>query len=344
MSNASKNKNNQLVDEQRNKANTQYDTVLGDAQNRSTSAYQSSLGARGGLQDKYDQTYQTGGFQPGDFDSFDANMSSDTGGGGGGTIGPFDESRFNDALKGYGDFASGGGGVDADSIRARSNRAIPQFYNNLKQEAATRRMVNPYAPSYDAESRAMSRDAGQKTQENIRDTELGISDLVSKNRQFGISGLGSLQTNIAGMKSSQDIANAQLNESAAGRRDSATARRESLGLQKAGMLQSGRMGGLAGLQGLYDADRSDSKDYLNTQFGGIGDQNQGASSSIQNRQATTPWWQTAGKVAGTAAAAYFTGGGSLALQAAMKAKNSKAIKASAGGGYAGGAGSEGMRY
>lgn len=307
MGNSQQKASNKLLDAQSQQIDKDYAGPLATVNSRSNTAYGSSQAQIPGLRNRFDDWSRTGGFGAGDWDQFDSAFNSDTGGGGGGgSIGDFDESRFSSALSGYDEFTRGGG-VDADSIRARSNRAIPQFYQNLKDESSRRRMVNPYGPSFDAEQAKMARMSGQQTQENIRDTELGISDLVSKNKQFGISGLANLNSTIAGLKSNQDIARAGLDESAAGRRDAAAGRRQSGALQKQGMIQSGKLSGLSGLSGLFDTENQNAKDYLNTQFGGIADKNNAKLGSIMARNSgnNNPWWQKLLGAGASVAGAYY---------------------------------------
>lgn len=302
MGNSAQKKTNSLLDTENASIDKDYSDPLNTARDRGNWAYNDAQSQIPGLRNRFENLADTGGFNSGDWSQFDSAYNSDTGGGGGGTLGPFDESRWADAISGYNEFAGRTGGVDAEGIRTRANRAIPQFYQNLKDESTRRRMVNPYGPSFDAEQAKMARQSGQQTQENIRDTETSISDMISKNRMGAIGGLANLQTNIAGLKSNQDIANAQLNESAAGRRDAATGRRESLALQKQGMIQSGKLSGLSGLSGMFDTQNSNAKDYFNSGLSGLASKHNAKIGALGARSNKGVDWAKWAAAAATAAA------------------------------------------
>lgn len=293
MGKSTQSRTNELLDTQRGQVQNDYNGPLATSKKRSDTAYDSQQEMIPGLTNRYTNLADTGGMDPSEYSSYFNSMG---GGGGAGDLG-IDESKFGDALKGYQDFASSGGNVDAEGIRARSNSVIPSFYKNLQAEASRRRAVNPYGPSFDAESASMARQAGQQTQENVRNTELDINDQVNKNKQFGIQGLGSLQQAIQGMQQQGKISAANINESAAGRRQSGQ-----LALLDA--RQQGRLAGLGGLQSLSNQKNQDAKDYSNQQYGGISDRNSGVTGTIANRQNTTPWWQTMLNAGAGAAGAY----------------------------------------
>lgn len=315
MGKSTQTKTNDLLDQQRQQQTANTQPITDTARSRSNSSYDDSQKRIGGLNDRYSNYADTGGFNPTDFDA----LRSSFGGGGGGSsvagelagTGGIDESKFNDALAGYKDFASSGGGVDAEGIRARSNRVIPSFYKNLQNEQERRKLVNPYSPSFDAESASMARQAGQQTQENIRDTETGISDMISKGRQFGIAGLGNLNTNIQGMVQQGKIAGGNQQIANAGLSESAAARRQSGETTILGMKQQGKLAGLGGLQGLYDSQNSNAGGYFDRQAGSVAGGNQANLDAIKSRQNTTPWWQTALNAGAGAAGTYFSGGATL---------------------------------
>ena len=300
MGKSTQTKTNELLDTQRSQVQGDYSGPLATSKKRSDTAYDNQREMLPGLSSRYSNLADSGGFDDGEFSSM---FGSAGGGGGAGDLG-IDESKFSGALKGYEDYAASGGNIDAEGMRARANSVIPSFYKNLQNEATRRRLVNPYAPSFDNESAAMARQAGQQSVENVRNTELDIADKVDRNKQFGIQGLGSLHQAIQGMQQQGKISAAGINESAAGRRQSGQT-------ALLGMRQEGRLAGLGGLQGLYSGENTDAKDYSNQQYGGIGDKTGATTGTIANRQNTTPWWQTALQAGGTAGAAYLSGGGSL---------------------------------
>lgn len=310
MGNSSQKQTNKLLDTQRDRIGSSYEPIGREFESRSRSAYDESRNLYPGLRDTFQRYLDTGGFNESEFDP----LRRAAGGGGGGSsvaselakTGGIDSSVFSTALRGYEEFA-GGGGVDADSIRARSNRAIPQFYRNLQNEASRRRLVNPYAPTYNSEQRSLARQAGQQTQENIRDTELGISQLISDNRKFGITGSGNLNAAIQQMIQSgrisggnQEIANAELGDRAAARR---------LGVESdiLGMKVRGRELGLGGLSDLYGANRDEAANYLDRYLATIGARNEGELATITGRREETPWWEKLISPIAGATGAYFGG-------------------------------------
>lgn len=309
MGNSSQNRTNSLLDTQRRSSQSRYSRPQEDSQNRGDASYDDTQGRLRGLSDRYSNLADTGGFDP---HSFDALRSTFGGGGGGGSsvanelssTGGIDESKFSGALAGYDEFAHGGG-LDIEGIRARSNSATPSFYKNLQNEMERRRLVNPYGPTFDAEGAAMARQAGQETQKNIRDTELDIGDRVSANKQFGIRGLGDLNTAIQGMKQQGKIAGGSQQISNAGLAESAAARRQSGETDILHMLQSGRLAGLGGLEGLFQTQNTNTQTYADRHQRGLEGQDQAQLGNIAARQNTTPWWKTILGAASGPAAAYF---------------------------------------
>lgn len=315
MGNSSQNRTNSLLDQQRKDSQSRYNPINAQNQSRSNQQYSDAQSQIPGLRGSYQNFADTGGIPDSEINQFRSSFGG--GGAGGGSSvanslasgGGIDESKFGGALAGYQEFASGGGGVDAEGIRARSNRVIPSFYKNMTNEAERRKLVNPYAPSFDAEAASRARQAGQQTQENVRDTETGISELVSKNRQFGISGLGDLNSRIQGMVQqgkiaggSQQIANAGLAESAAARRQSGE---EAILSSR----ERGRMAGLSGLESQYQTANQNAGQYQDRSLSGVNSQSGSEINNISSRQNTTPWWQTALNSATGAAGAYAGAGG-----------------------------------
>jgi hypothetical protein len=309
MGNSSQNKTNNLLATQQRKSESRYTPYLDKTNTRGDAAYDDTQGRLKGLSDRFSNLADTGGFDP---HSFDALRATFGGGGGGGSsvanelsdTGGIDESKFSSALAGYDEFAHGGG-LDIEGMRARGNSAVPAFYKNLENHLEQRKLVNPYAPTFDAESRALARQKGQETQKAIRDTELDIGDRVSANKQFGIKGLGDLNSAIQAMKQqgkiaggSQQISNAGLAESAAGRRQTG----EMNILQ---MLQDGKLKGLGGLEGLFQTQNANSNGFAAQYQGGLEGLDQSQLGSIANRQNTVPWWQRVLGAASGPASAYF---------------------------------------
>jgi len=315
MGNASKNKTNDLLDKERSASNNEYNPLKDESSRRSSENYNLNQGNTRGLTDRYTDLADSGGYDPDTISRIRA-----AGSGGGGHVDDLDESRWGTAIKGYEDFATGGGGIDKAGIRARSNSVIPSFYKNLQNEQSRRRLVNPYAPSFDAESAAMARQSGQQTQENVRNTELDIEDQVSKNKQWGISGLGGLQTNIAGLKQQGQIANA-------GFADSAASRKSSSEMAIAQMVADGKMRGLGGLQGIADTQNNNALAYSNQRYSGTGDNRGQNLDTITNRQNTTSPWGTVLGAVGQGAGAYFSGGSSIAAPGGMKKPKSFGMSA-----------------
>jgi len=285
--------NNNLLDKQYQQTQRDYGQALGTAGNRSNEAWQRGQNAIPGLTDRYANMADTGGFDPGEY----SNLFSSVGGGGGaGNLG-IDESKFDSALKGYQDFASSGGGLDVAGMQARANSVIPSFYKNLENDMENRRRVNPYSPTFDSERAALTRQAGQQSVENVRNTDLDIADAVNRNKQFGIQGLGSLQQAIQGMQQQGKISAANINESAAGRRQSGQ-------LALINARQQGRLAGLGGLSGMNQDDRNEAYNYLNSQFGGIGNRDTGAVNNITARKGSD-WWKNILQAGGAATGSYF---------------------------------------
>lgn len=285
---------NNLLDQQRRSSGQDYDSYLGDSKKRLGGIRAQEDEGYSGMKSAFQGYMDTGGFNPGDFDrvrgsggfsggSSVADELSSTGG--------IDESAFGSALKGYGDFASSGGGIDSAGIRARSNSAIPGFYANLKNEASRRRMVNPYAPTFDAEGRAMARQAGQHTQENVRNTELDISDMITRNKQFGIAGLGNLNMGIQGMKQSGKIAGGSQQIANAGLRGSDMDRNSRNEMQILDMVRSGKLAGLGGMEGLYNTKVGQGESESERWLAGIGGKHGNQMGAIANRQNIDPWWK-----------------------------------------------------
>lgn len=101
---------------------------------------------------------------------------------------------------GFGEFARTGGysGQDIANIRSRSNSAVPSFYSNVRDEMARRNAVSGgFSPGYSAGLRAVTRDQARGAADQVRDTELGISDRVREGRQFGLTGQANAR-NLAG--------------------------------------------------------------------------------------------------------------------------------------------------
>lgn len=314
MGNSSQNRTNQLLDQQRRDTQQRYNPVNTENQRRSNTQYEDAQSQIPGLRSRYQGYADTGGIPDSEIDQFRSSFGGGSSGGssvanslasGGGV----DESRFGDTLKGYGEFASGGGGIDAAGIRARANSVIPSFYKNLESESSRRRLVNPYSPSFDAESAARSRQAGQQSVENVRNTELDISDKVNQNRLAGLGGLSNLQTNIADMIQRGKIAGGQQQISNAGLAESAASRRQAGEESILTRRQQGRMAGLSGLENQYQTSNQNAGQYQDRVLSGTNAQTGSEINNIGSRQNTTPWWQTALNSATGAAGAYVGAGG-----------------------------------
>lgn len=317
MGNSSQKKTNDLLDQQRQQQTANTQPIINTARDRSNTAYTDSQNRISGLTSGYQGLSDTGGLDPEEIN----RLRSTFGGGGGGSsvasslssTGGIDQSKFDSALAGYGDFASSGGGVDAAGIEAKSNRVIPSFYKNLQNEAERRRLVNPYSPSFDSESAAMARQAGQQTQENVRDTQTQIAEMVRQGREFGIKGLGDLNSTIQGLVQQGKIAGGQQEISNAGIAESAAARRQSGEQFIAGQQQSGRLAGLGGLKDLYDSQNQNAAGYFGAQANANTGVNGANLDAIRSRQNTTPWWQTVLNAGAGAAGSLLGGGGGLKL-------------------------------
>jgi hypothetical protein len=297
MGQSTQKKTNQLLDTQRGEIHGDYDPAIDTARQRSEDQYNSSQGMIPGLSDRYSNLADNGGFDSGEFDKY----MGDAGGGGygGGDLG-IDESKFGDALKGYQDMASGGG-VDVQGLVSRAESAIPAFYKNLQNEMTNRRRINPYAPTFDAEQAKMARQAGQQTVEAGTNARLDAGEVVNRNKQFGIQGLGNLQQAIQEMQQRGKITGAQLSDSAAGRRSNAQ-----LALIQA--RNQGKLAGLGGLENLYQTKNDNALQYGNQRLSGMSGKTGGIAASIADRQNITPWWQTALKAAGGGFAGAISGG------------------------------------
>jgi hypothetical protein len=297
MGQSTQKKTNQLLDTQRGDIQKDYTQPINTARDRSAESYNSSRGMIPGLSDRYSNLADNGGFDAGEFDKY----MGDAGGGGygGGDLG-VDESKFGDAIKGYQDMASGGG-VDVQGLVSRAESAIPAFYKNLQDEMTNRRRINPYAPTFDAEQAKMARQAGQQTVEAGTNARLDAGEVVNRNKQFGIQGLGNLQQAIQEMQQRGKITGAQLSDSAAGRRSNAQ-----LALIQA--RNQGKLAGLGGLENLYQVGNDNALQYGNQQLSGVGGKTGGIGNNIGSRQNTTPWWQTALQAAGGGFAGAMGGG------------------------------------
>lgn len=304
-------KTNSLLDQSRGRSNREFDEANETSRTRSNTAYADQRSGRDDVRGRFTGYADTGGLDPDEIDRYRSTFSgygdSGYGGGGGGgssvadelaTTGGIDESVFGSALRGYENFASGGGGLDVDAMRQRANSVIPSFYKNLQNNLSRRKMINPYGPTYDAEGASLARQAGQQTQENIRDTELGISEQVAANRKFGIAGLGGLHTNIQGMKQqgkiaggSQQISNAGLGLDAARLRESSAARRQQGEADILDRRERGRLTGLGGLVDMYGMDRDDARGYHQDRYGGMTNRAGIDSGYISGRQDPSAWWK-----------------------------------------------------
>jgi hypothetical protein len=289
MGNSTKKQTNELAASNVGQTNKEFDPYNSAAKSAYDTQSKDAASQVPGLRSRYEDWAGTGGFDAGSFDNLRKNT------GGQAHVDPLDESRFTGALAGYQDFAGSGGGVDAEGIRTRSNRAIPQFYQNLKNQMETRRKVNPYAPSFDAEQAAMARQSGQQTQENIRDTETGINEMVRQGRMFGIGGLANLNTNIAGMQNQRDLANASFADSAMGRKANSE-----LAIQQ--MIQEGKLKGLGGLQGLYETSNNNANEAIRNWLAGISSRSNNVSGAVSTRNNQGIDWAKWAQIAGTTAA------------------------------------------
>lgn len=332
---ASAKKTNDLLDKSRQTADAGYAAANSRNTSRSDTAYSQAQGDRQGLQDRFAGYADTGGIDPADADRLRSTFGSSSAGGYGGSggssvanelasTGGIDESAFTSALKGYSDFAAGNG-IDSQAMLARANSVLPSFYKNLANNNARRQMVNPYGPSYDASTASMARQAGQQTQEAERDNELSVADAGAKYKEFGIQGLGNLNTSIQGMKQqgkiaggSQQISNGNLGLGYAQLNESAAARRQSGEENLLGLKQSGKIQGLGGLSDMYNSDQAYGRGYNQDATGTYGAQENAATNNINSRQDPSKWWKDLTKQALSATAGVFTGGASLAIQAAMK--------------------------
>lgn len=312
-------KTNQLEDQQQRQAHNTFGNDSSQAQARGDSENAGAKSRLPGLSTGYQGFADTGGYDP---TGVRSTYGSAYGGFGGSSVadslaagGGVDESKFSDSLAGYKSLA-GGGGVDADAIRARANSVIPSFYKNLQNDAERRRMVNPYAPSFDAETAARSRQAGQDTQTNVRDTELGISDLITKNKVTGLAGLSGLETGIAdlGLRGKiaggeQQLGNANLAADSARLNESRLGRLTSAESDIASRSQTGRLAGLEGLNSLYTTQNQNAQNEYNRQLQAHQGLNETTQNAISGRQNITPWWKSALKWAGNTVTAAAGAGG-----------------------------------
>ena len=115
-----------------------------------------------------------------------------------------DENRSR--IRGNGnfdEFAKTGGYNEGDltNIRSRSNRAIPSFFEGLKNKFKTAGQIQGQGPSYNASMSRLSRDASRQAGEQAVDTEIGIKDKVNEGRRWGTEGMSGAELGLANLES-----------------------------------------------------------------------------------------------------------------------------------------------
>lgn len=107
------------------------------------------------------------------------------------------------------DFEKTGGYDDKSTanIRARSNSAIPSFYQNLQNDLSVQKKRSGSAgPGFGGTSFKLAREAAQGSAENARNTEVDIQDAIRSGRMDAAKTLASNNLNLAGLKSQNTLA------------------------------------------------------------------------------------------------------------------------------------------
>lgn len=161
------------------------------------------------------------------------------------------------------DFQNTGGYTDAQlgDIRARSNSTLPAYYDAVRQGQNRMASIQGGNPAASAAMAArLARDQAKGMREQTLDTELGLSDRVREGKQWGAEGgaqaegaLQGLRTGnmLSGIRGAADTRSGMLNSIAQNRNQASQGWTQGeLGLGD--LIQSGRMFGTQGLEGLSD--------------------------------------------------------------------------------------------
>jgi hypothetical protein len=300
MSNKQNNQNRALLDQERNRANTQYQNFNTGQQQAATQFGNNAAGTRQSTIDRYsnNNNFLPPGMAPNSNGFFDTSGAATSAGGDfSGAKAGYDEASktglinrgdFTPALEGYKGFMANGG-VNADALRHRATAQIPDFYNAYKSNLARRQNVQGgYSPGFDAQTEEIGRQAGREGFNASRQVEGDIADKTQQGMEFGVSGYGNLASNIAGMEQSGRLAGmggltqiggleAENNRFNAGEKNT---------LQRQ-LLDAYQRGGITNAQGMSDVMHSDIGQYQNAnsnQLAGMGGQANTNLGNIGQRQ------------------------------------------------------------
>lgn len=203
------NKNNALIDQERNRGVKEHSTAMGYLNPERTKEKQWSDTAREDIYGRY------GKFASGDFGPGSSSGSSSGGGGGGyapsqiGLVGTLADAR--DRYKG---FADTGGYTDTDkvNIRAQGQAPIAGMFEGLNRRMQQGRSAGQASNIGFGDSlQRMAREQSRAGATAARETELGIMDRVNEGKRWGLEGY----TGIGGTEQDIEMFNAQARNAAA---------------------------------------------------------------------------------------------------------------------------------
>lgn len=259
--------------------------------------------SRADLTNRYTEFANTGGWDPSRISGVEGDISGlrELG-----RTGGLDATAINRYRGGgvYDEFAKTGGYSEGDiaNIRSRSNSAIPSFYASLKDELQRQNTVQGgYSPGYTYGLAKSGRDAYRAGAGQALDTEIGIKDKVNTGRQWGASGMTSSENALQTLRTGNMF------------RGLEGAGNMTMGLQ--GSINSGKLAGLSGLEGLRTNPGSEMA-YMANLLKTMGMSDSEAQNLLQMRGVTRSIWNKLLKSGIVAASTYFGGakGGSAAKE------------------------------
>lgn len=207
----------------------------------------------------------------------------------------------------FAEFARTGGLSEADkgTFRARGTASIPRFYENVRNNLATARAAQGnYAPGYDAQMAASTRDQANAFQDAATGVEADILDRVSRGRQWGAEGMsGAEQALVAALQRGEMFGIEGL------------ARSDMFDSENDYRNRGLDLAAIEGMRGLRTDTPGEVDLYERSQLAGMGQRNQATAGMIDRNMAYNPggnWWDRWGRDLagfGVGVAGTFAGGG-----------------------------------
>jgi len=291
-------RNNQMMDQERNRINTRYDQY--DTANRTAGAgaYDRDLALRNQIQGDYQNVLNgPGGQTDPEIRNRILGSGNDLRNWGRNSISSADQNRMRGGGV-YDEFAKTGGVSDqeASDLQSRGLSSVGSIFSGLRRQLEQGNSQG-YNPGYSAQKAAMARDQGRAITDAAVGTRLGIDDRRNAGRQWGAQGMTSSEGALQSQLASNRLG-------AYGQAQSGDLGLGNLDLGYAGLNQNRQSNALSGLASLYGARPGETSMYLENELAGLGQRGSLGQNNQAQRNAYNPnvsGWDRFVQLAGAAA-------------------------------------------